>query len=152
MNKILLSVLVCFVLTIPTKAHPFTNSEWLELCEKNESLGVCIGYLKGLLDMERVFDQKRNLAMEGFDKHLFAKNDKSLNLNERLDANTSGFLREYIQQVLNINKFCIPPKVNLSQIEKIMKKKLNEKPEELHRNLRTSFLFILSEVFPCKKQ
>ena len=150
MNKILLSILFCFVLSIPNNAHSITNSQWLEICEKQQ--GMCIAYLKGLIDMEVLFNDRRSLAMESLDEFVFSKSDKSLRLNEHLDAITSRNLRGYIKQLWDIHKYCIPPKVNVEQIKKIMIKRLNEQPESLHENVSVSLLFTLSEVFPCKKQ
>ena len=64
MNKLILSILVCFILTIPTRSYSFTGLEWLHACEgtlgdpggrkgnKEVSEMMCKIYLKGLRDME----------------------------------------------------------------------------------------------------
>jgi hypothetical protein len=151
MNKILLSILVCFVFSIPTKAYSLTNSEWLKMCETHEA--ICVVYLKGLVDMERVLDDKRIVAMEKLDEYISAKKDKSESMKEQLDKLViKGKLRDYINYLLGIHKYCIPTKVNIEQIKKIMIKRLNENPEKLHKSLSYSLLPTLSKVFPCKTQ
>jgi hypothetical protein len=138
MNKLILSILVCFILFIPTKAYSISGNKWLETCEiklKAYPVGemVCEYYLFGLADMG---------------KDLERLNTETLKLvQERNPVNeqTLNTLKGFISPQL-----CIPSTVSPEQLKKIMIKWLNENPKELHIPLTLSFLNSMHESFPCK--
>ena len=49
-----------------------------------------------------------------------------------------------------INLFCVPNKVTVGQIMKVVTKYLNENPQRLHENYVPLILSAMREAFPCK--
>jgi hypothetical protein len=47
---------------------------------------------------------------------------------------------------------CLPPNMTLDQMVKIMRKYLNDNPEQLHINMTTLYQRKMFKTFPCKKQ
>ena len=45
---------------------------------------------------------------------------------------------------------CLPPNMTIDQMVKIMKKYLNDNPEQLHAYLTTSYQIKMVNTFPCK--
>jgi Rap1a immunity proteins len=46
--------------------------------------------------------------------------------------------------------FCLPPKVDLEQLEKVVKKSLDDNPARLHEQAVGLILIAMTEAFPCK--
>jgi len=46
---------------------------------------------------------------------------------------------------------CLPPNMTLDQMVKIMRKYLNDNPEQLHRKMTTLYQIKMMKTFPCKK-
>jgi hypothetical protein len=46
--------------------------------------------------------------------------------------------------------FCLPPNVDLEQLEKVVKKSLEDNPARLHMEAGILIVIALGEAFPCK--
>ena len=55
MNKLILSILICFILLVPTKSYSISGNSWLAQCQSEEAWAItsCTVYLLGLKDMEQ---------------------------------------------------------------------------------------------------
>ena len=129
LRKIIFGLLFLFVTASPVHAV-MTGSEWLLKCKDTDSgsmfdVGFCFGYLNGVWDKEMWF-MGDNTGFEMYTKH-------------------RGNYHLY-------PKICMPPKVSLGQLRKIMIKWYKEHPEKLHERVDLQFVFIMRETFPCKSQ
>jgi Rap1a immunity proteins len=61
----------------------------------------------------------------------------------------SGLLRKP-QVIPATTNFCLPPGVDLEQLEKVVKKSLDDSPARLHMPASLLILSALAEAFPCK--
>ena len=136
MNKLILSILICFILFIPTKSYSITGNKWLEICQTNEEWAFtsCSVYLVGLKDME------------------YYKNIMNNNILKKMKER--GILSERnVYAITEISKsldLCIPEGVSPEQLKKVVINWLEKNPGELHNPLVWSFLASMQENFPCK--
>jgi len=136
MNKLILSILICFILLVPTKSYSITGNKWLEICQTEEEWAQtsCTVYLLGLKDMEHY------------------KNTMNYNILKRMKER--GILSERIvYAITEISKslyVCLPEEVTPSQLKKVVINWLEKNPGKLHDPLILSFLASMQENFPCK--
>jgi flavodoxin len=136
MKKLILSILICFILLVPTKSYSITGNKWLELCQTNEEWAFtsCSVYLVGLKDMEYY----KNIMSNNILNHM---KERGI-LNERI-----------VYAITEISKsldLCIPEGVTPEQIKKVLINWLEKNPGELHEQLAGSFISSMQETFPCK--
>lgn len=62
----------------------------------------------------------------------------------------SGLLKKP-QVIPATASFCLPPGVDLEQLEKVVKKSLDDNPARLHMPASLLILSALAEAFPCKR-
>jgi len=140
MNKLILSILICFILVIPTKAYSISGSKWLEMCKEEErflqdaGLG-CTYYLVGLLNMKQFADRNEKHMIELFKKEHAEFSEESLNT---------------LRTLRNSVKLCVPKEVSPDQLKKIMTQWLEQYPEKLHLSMSYSFFNAMLDTFPCK--
>ena len=151
MNKILLYIIVCFVLTIPTNVYSFTGEQWIKLCgNKNINKSkdstvtkmVCMSYIRGLRDMEVNLRSSITAVLETVEEQLF--------------SGTKGKLREtkseYFENLKKVRKNCAPRQSSNEQLMKIMIKSINENPDKLHFPMSMLYVDVMLETFPCNTQ
>ena len=136
MNKLILSILICFILLVPTKSYSLTGNKWLETCqtEKEWAYTFCSVYLVGLQDMEYYKNRMNNNILNHMKKRGI--------LNERT-----------VYAITEISKsldLCIPEGVSPEQLKKFVINWLEKNPGELHKPLAGSFISSMQETFPCK--
>ena len=114
-----------FSILMVVSTHAVTGQQWLSNCESSRVSNVskCIAYLQGLVDM----------------------------YNFRSDRRFKTVI-EVEGRNIPISEACFPPKITLGQLEKIMRKYLNDNPEELHFGLSSLYHSKMVETFPCKTQ
>jgi len=142
MNKIILLILVCFILTIPTKAYSITGSKWLESCTQ-KAIGntppwaklTCVSYLRGLNDMKYEMRTTYN--------YIFKL------LKQKYPSETYKTIHKHIEGMHNIEKLCVPKEVGTKQLVKVMIKFFDKYPERLHEQMSSSFISGMIEYFPC---
>ena len=136
MNKLILSILICFILFIPTKSYSITGNKWLEICQSEEAWAIasCTVYLLGFQDMEHY------------------KNILNNNILKRMKER--GILSERnVYAITEISKslyVCLPKEVTPLQLKKVLINWLEKNPGKLHDPLVWSFLDSMRENFPCK--
>jgi hypothetical protein len=136
MNKLILSILICFILLVPTKSYSITGNKWLETCQTKEewAFTFCSVYLVGLQDMEYYKNRMNNNILNHMKKRGI--------LNERI-----------VYAITEISKsldLCIPEGVSAEQLKKVVINWLEKNPGELHQPLTGSFISSIQETFPCK--
>ena len=148
MNKILLSIIVCFVLTTPTNVYSFTGEQWIKLCgNKNINKSkdsivtnmVCMSYIRGLREME-VNLRSSIIALLGA-----VEEQKLFDIKDSMREMKSKFF----ENLKNVRKNCVPPQSSNEQLMKIMIKSINENPDKLHFPMSMLYVDIMLETFPC---
>jgi hypothetical protein len=126
--KTIIFVFLFSLLSI-TSAHSLTGNKWLSQCEtKSENVANWsfeYGICVGYLDALRTVNTV---------------------------INNTGIYFKKDDYYYPYDKFCLPNKVELRQLIKIVTKWLNEHPEKLHKALDELYVDVMRETFPCKTQ
>ena len=141
MNKTILLILVCFILTIPTKAYSLSGSDFLELCEV--STATCGYYLMGLFEMNNNRLKTNNYIYDSLkDKIQISEKKEDL-------RNRNKEIVDVIKEVQRIYENCKPNEITIEQTRKMMSKFLEKNPEQLHQPMTFLFPDLLNKNFPC---
>lgn len=139
MNKLILSILICFILLVPTKSYSISGNDWLRICKNGDLYAVakisCVVWISGLRDMG---DYRSD-----FNEHIHKKFEEQLS--DSVDKNMLDFIRD----TSRLENYCIPNKVTNEQLGKILMKWLDGNPEVLHAQLSHSFTRSMQKTFPC---
>jgi hypothetical protein len=121
MRTITFAILFSILMVVPSYA--MTGNKWLQFCNDEKSdflMGMCFGYLVGVSNTTEMYNIRQFYAKEKGKEGLTA-----------------------------MPRYCKPQTVTDEQELKIVKKWLNEHPEELHEQLFVSYHFVMRETFPC---
>ena len=135
-NKLILSILVCFILLVPTKSYSMDGNKWLEICQSEEAWAIasCTVYLVGFKDMEH-YKNIMNNDMLKIMKERGILSERNVNAITEISASLN---------------FCLPKEVIPSQLKKVVINWLEKNPGKLHDPLIWSFFASMQENFPCK--
>jgi Rap1a immunity proteins len=67
-----------------------------------------------------------------------------------IQAYCLGYVAGVMDAIANYDLICVPPHVNLEQVQDIVVKYLHEHPESRHYSAASETTLALQQAFPCK--
>jgi hypothetical protein len=139
-----------FSLLSITTVNAMTGNDFLNKCnvintpkEITTKEGInCLSYISGLREMQLFMNAKFQFKFSIVSARftVFA-----------INAHKNGDeVKEVIDELMMLDGICIPQKVTNHQLGKIMIKKLNTEPEDLHIPMPSLFVSTMKKVFPQK--